>query len=156
MKRLSPIFLIAALIWTWNIVHGESTPNFSTHINIQNELRQIISDSITKKYPEARQTNIYQLWTEVEKQNIIKATLAYRFEAPNESGQWTQFDIQASALLKKDTSVEEDVWVLNQLVANHSSLTFSEGLRITVGPNAEEPEPAAEAPAETSSPETTH
>lgn len=155
MKRLSPLFLIIALIWTWNIVHGESSPNFSTHVNIQNELREIITSSILKKYPEARQTNIYQLWTEVEKQNLIKATLAYRFEAPDENGAWTQFDIQASALLKKDETVTEDVWVLNQLLANHSSLSFSEGLRIIVGQTEEaSPQETPTAPESSPAPDT--
>lgn len=138
MKRLSPLFLVIALIWTWNIVHGESTPSFSTHVNIQNELREIIQGSITKKYPEARQINIYQLWTEAEKQNLIRASLAYRFEAPDEAGQWTQIDIEASALLKKDEATVEDVWTLKQLQANHSSLAFAEGLRIIAGQNAED------------------
>jgi len=139
MKRIGPILFLAALIWTWNVVHSESSIPFSTHVNIQTEFRDLLVKSIQEKRPEAINIQIIELWTKgvmpTKKPSEVEVHVRYAFDTPDLSGSsFNKNEISAVAILKKDTETSEtETWILESYTPTRDDIQFSEGLRITAG-----------------------
>lgn len=150
MKRIGPLVFIAALIWTWKIVHSESTISFSTHVSLQSEFRDLMVQTIQSRKPEARNIIVTELWTETASQDTVRVYLTYRFETPASEGEWSLNEIGAQALLKKDgENADTQNWKLMSFTPTKDEIQFSEGLRITAGASLEEEPPSEDSPATT-------
>ena len=130
MKRISPLLFLVVMAWSWTKVHQESQPNFATHVNLQAELRDLVFKAVQEKFPQAREIQILQLWTERQNAHRILAELSYRFEAPDQQGSWNQQEVKGSVLLTKAVNSPEDVWTLGKFKSQHNAIDFQEGLVI--------------------------
>jgi len=139
MKRIGPLIFLAALIWSWNIVHSESSVSFSTHVNIQSEFRDLLLKSIQEKRPQAQNIQILELWTKNlaphKQPEEVEVHVTYAFDTLDpDSSSFNHNEISAIAILKKDIETRDtETWILESYTPTRDDIQFTEGLRITAG-----------------------
>lgn len=147
-KIVSLVIFIAALVWTWNVIHTSQAVGFETHSGIQTKLADLITQTLTSKRPHAKDLAITRLWTETLSDNKVRAVFAYKFTDVAEDGESMEQVIEGEAVLYRDISDQENVdkWVLQSVKTTNDIVIFTEGSTIT--PGAEEV-PAEAAPTAT-------
>lgn len=144
-KIVSLVVFIAALVWTWNVIHTSQAVGFETHSGIQVKLADLITQTLASKRPQAKDLAITRLWTETLGDNKVRAVFAYKFTDIAEDGEAMEQIIEGEAVLYRDISEEENVdkWVLQSVKTTNDIVIFTEGSTIT--PGVETPEEAAAA-----------
>lgn len=146
-KIVSLVIFIAALVWTWNIIHVAPAIGFETHSGIQLKLAELIQTTLASKKPEAKDLHITRLWTETLSDNKVRAVFAYKFSEPSEGGEMLEQTIEGEAVLHREPSDEANVdkWTLQSVKTTNDIVTFTEGSTITPGTETpvEETAPAA-------------
>lgn len=147
-KLLSLIIFIAALAWSWNIVHSTPAIGFETHSGIQQKLAQLIQDTIQIKKPNAQDMQITRLWTEALEENKVRAVFAYKFKETEAGGSMTEQTIEGDAILHREPSDDNkvDKWVVQQVRTTNDNVIFKNDTLVTPTPGTDE-EPPAETPA---------
>jgi hypothetical protein len=154
MKRiLSLVIFIAALVWTWNIIHTAPAIGFETHSGIQVKLSELITETLSAKKPHAKDLTIMRLWTESLDDNKVRAVFAYKFIEPTSDNEALEQIIEGEAVLHREPSEAAgvDKWVLQSVKTTNDIVVFTEGSVITPDTPSAPPEegtPAA-APSET-------
>lgn len=138
-KIISLIVFIAALIWTWNIIHTSEAIGFETHSGIQMKLAELIKATFIEKKPQAKDLVIQRLWTETLSDNKVRAVFSYKFTEVSEKGESTEQSIEGEAILHRDLSDDANVdkWTLQSVKTTNDFLTFSEGSTVTPGMDVE-------------------
>lgn len=154
-KIVSVVVFVAAMIWTWNLFHSNSsTVAFQTHADIQSKLAALIQESLLAKKPSASDFQIVRLWTETLSQNKVRAVFAYKFNDKTEDGEMTEQTLEGEAVLHREPSTfkEEDHWVVQSVKTTNDMVNFTEGSAIS--PNMELPvEPATNVEATPTAPQ---
>ncbi|MGZ3772502.1 MAG: hypothetical protein ACXVCY_14300 [Pseudobdellovibrionaceae bacterium] len=163
-KIISLIVFIAALVWTWNVIHTSQAVGFETHSGIQVKLAELIKNTLTTKKPNAKDLSITRLWTETLSDNKVRAVFAYKFTDLSEKGETLEQVIEGEALLHREPSdnANVDKWTLQSVKTTSDVVVFTEGSTIIPGgveeapsdEKATEPTSAAPSPTTTSAPET--
>ena len=136
VRFLSIAIFTVLMIWTWNVIHRDSTINFETHAGIQNKMIELIEATVLEKKPQARSLSLDHLWTEAVSDNQVKVFFSYRFQEPASEGSLTATtSIDGHAILQKQAN--EDRWVI-QSVQTQKGLEFSEGTVISPGSSNED------------------
>lgn len=157
-KIVSLVVFIAALVWTWNVVHTTEAIGFETHSGIQMKLADLIKETLASKKPHAKELTIQRLWTETMTENKVRAVFSYKFIDISESGEALEQVIEGEAILHREPSEDSkvDKWTLQSVKTTNDFVTFTEGSIVTPGGPTETPAatPAApttnQAPADTS------
>ena len=152
-KIISVIVFVAALVWTWNLIHTSPTVGFETHSGIQEKLITLITETVKEKRAQATDFAITRLWTETMADNKVRATFAYRFSEPAANGaEMTDQTIEGEAILHREPSADQaiDRWVIQSVRTKTDAVNFQEGL--VVGPVSGEDEIDPTAPAGTGAP----
>ncbi|MNS63509.1 hypothetical protein D3C72_966050 [compost metagenome] len=153
-KIISLVVFIAALVWTWNVVHTTEAIGFETHSGIQERLAELIKNTLAAKKPNAKDLSIMRLWTEPMNDNKVRAVFAYKFtEVSAEEGEIEQL-IEGEAILHREAApnAETDTWTLQSVKTTNDIVTFTDGTTLTPEPEAPpatEAAPGTTAPAET-------
>lgn len=152
-KIVSLVIFIAALVWTWNVIHTSQAVGFETHSGIQAKLAELITQTLTTKRPQAKDLAITRLWTETLSDNKVRAVFAYKFTDVAEDGEAMEQIIEGEAVLYRDVSDQENVdkWVLQSVKTTNDIVVFTEGSTITPGEDV----PAEATPAATPAPTAT-
>lgn len=147
MKYLGVIAFVAALTWTWNIIHLDSPVSFETHSGIQEKLAGLIQETIKAKRPNASEIQIDKIWTELLTPGKVKAFFVYTFKDSESGG--TSTTIKGEGLLERQDEDGSglDHWVLTKVKTTNDSVSFDEGLVVTPGDSKPEPDSVV-APAE--------
>ena len=155
-KIVSLVVFIAALVWTWNIIHTSEAVGFETHSGIQSKLAELIENTLGTKKPNAKDLKITRLWTETLGDNKVRAVFAYSFTEPSEGGEALEQVIEGEAVLHREPSenAEVDKWALQSVKTTNDMVVFTEGSKIT--PGAEPASPDAVATPTPSPTETPH
>lgn len=154
-KIVSLVIFIAALVWTWNVIHTSQAVGFETHSGIQVKLAELITQTLAAKKPHAKDLSISRLWTETLSDNKVRAVFAYKFTDVAEDGESMEQVIEGEAVLYRDISDQENVdkWVLQSVKTTNDIVVFTEGSTITPGADEATTEAAPEAtPAATATP----
>ncbi|MEK2647006.1 hypothetical protein [Bdellovibrio sp. BCCA] len=156
-KIVSLVVFIAALVWTWNVIHTTDAVGFETHSGIQAKLAELIKNTLAVKKPNAKELSITRLWTESLGENKVRAVFAYKFIDTSEGGEALEQVIEGEALLHREPSEDSavDKWTLQSVKTTNDIVVFTEGSTLTPGEEAPEPEqtPAATpTPAPTATP----
>ena len=151
-KIVSLVVFIAALVWTWNVVHTSEAIGFETHSGIQVKLAELIKDTLAVKRPHAKDLTIQRLWTETLNDNKVRAVFSFRFNDVSEGGDNLEQIIEGEAVLHREAADEANVdkWTLQSVKTTNDIVTFTEGSTVTPGLTTEAP--ADEAPAATATP----
>lgn len=150
-KIVSLVIFIAALVWTWNVIHTSQAVGFETHSGIQVKLAELITQTLTAKKPNAKDLSISRLWTETLSDNKVRAVFAYKFTDISEDGEAMEQVIEGEAILYRDVSDQENVdkWVLQSVKTTNDMVVFTEGSTVTPGVEETPTEVPAETPAAT-------
>lgn len=140
-KIVSLVVFIAALVWTWNVVHTQDAIGFETHSGIQMKLADLIKDTLTAKKPHAKDLSIQRLWTEAMSENKVRAVFSYKFTDTSDSGEALEQVIEGEAVLHREPSEDSkvDKWTLQSVKTTNDFVTFTEGSTITPDHNEEVP-----------------
>ncbi|MNJ91323.1 hypothetical protein D3C87_89740 [compost metagenome] len=132
-KIVSLVIFIAALVWTWNVVHVAPAVGFETHSGIQVKLAELIQTTLATKKPQAKDLSIMRLWTETLSDNKVRAVFAYKFVEPTEEGESLEQIIEGEAILHRELSEDANVdkWTLQSVRTTNDIVVFSEGSIIT-------------------------
>lgn len=146
---ISVVVFIAALAWTWSIIHSSGSVSFETHAGIQEKLAQIIVETVKSKRPLATGIVVDKIWTEATHAGRVKAHFLYSFKDSTAEG-LINSQIEGFADLEKggQDGTGVDRWVVSKVKANSDAIVFEEGLTITAGPSD------GTAPNDTAAPET--
>lgn len=150
-KIVSLVVFVAALAWTWNVIHSSDAIGFETHSGIQTKLAELIQQTLTAKKPHAKDLAITRLWTEPVGDNKVRAVFSYKFTELSENGESLDQVIEGEAVLHREPSETPNVdkWILQSVKTTNDMVVFSEGSTINSGDSAEAPEAT---PAPTASP----
>lgn len=134
MKYISLFVFVAALVWTWNVIHNNSGISFETHSGIQEKLAVLISDTIKAKKPNASDILIEKIWTEVLSEKKVKAFFIYSFKDSSESGLVTS-QIKGEGILERQESEDPQVdkWSLTKVTTSSDLIQFDDSTIITAG-----------------------
>ena len=137
-KILSLIVFIAALVWTWNVIHTTEAVGFETHSGIQEKLAELITQTLATKKPLAKDLVITRLWTETLGDNKVRAVFACKFSEPSEGSEVISQEIEGEAVLHREPTQENGVdnWVLQSVKTTNDLVVFTEGSTITPGAEA--------------------
>lgn len=143
-KIISLLAFVAALVWTWNVIHTSEAVGFETHSGIQVKFAELIEATLVSKKPEAQDLAITRLWTETLNDNKVRAVFAYSFTEMSEDGEALEQVIEGEAILHREPSDSEDTdkWSLQSVKTTNDTVVFTEGSVIT--PDRAEPAPAEE------------
>ncbi len=138
-KIVSLVVFIAALAWTWNVIHSSQAVGFETHSGIQVKLAELITQTLAAKKPHAKDLAITRLWTEALNDNKVRAVFAYKFIDTSEEGESLEQVIEGEAVLYRSPSEDSSVdgWTLQSVKTTNDIVIFTEGSTITPGPDTE-------------------
>jgi hypothetical protein len=155
-KIVSLVVFVAALAWTWNVIHSTEAIGFETHSGIQMKLAELIQQTLSTKKPLAKDLAITRLWTEPVGENKVRAVFSYKFTEPTENGESLDQVIEGEAILHREPSETPNVdkWILQSVKTTNDMVVFTEGSTITSGESEEAPE-ATPTPSPTVSPSPT-
>lgn len=146
-KFWSVLFFAVAMAFTWNLIHSDSAIGSETHSGIQNELGNMIIQTVQAKKPGAQNIRITRLWTETVGENKIRAVFAYRFTEAGEGAETLDQVVEGEAILYREPSDDSrlDKWVLQNVRTTGDAVTFSEGAVVTPAGGEGETDPSAPA-----------
>lgn len=144
-KIVSLVVFIAALVWTWNVVHTSEAIGFETHSGIQAKLADLIKETLASKKPHAKDLSIQRLWTETLSENKVRAVFSYKFVDISEGGESLEQMIEGEAILHREPSENQkvDQWSLQSVKTTNDFVTFTEGSVVTPGDDNTTPTEAA-------------
>lgn len=139
-KIISLVVFVAALVWTWNVIHTTPAIGFETHSGIQTKLADLIKQTLAAKKPNAKNVTITRLWTETLSENKVRAVFAYSFNDAIEGHESFDQIIEGEAVLHREPSEDSavDKWVLQSVRTTNDMVTFTEGSVITPGTDIED------------------
>lgn len=145
-KLWSILFFAVVLGLTWNLTNSSSAVGSETHSGIQNELSQLILQTVQAKKPNAAELRITRMWSETLDDNKVRAVFAYSFTEKTEKGEVLTQNIEGEAVLHREPSDDPrlDKWILQNVKTTGDSVDFSEGTLVTPVPGPDEEAPAAE------------
>jgi hypothetical protein len=145
-KIMSLVVFIAALVWTWNVVHISEAIGHETHSGIQAKLAELIKETLTAKKPLAKDLKIQRLWTESLSENKVRAVFSFSFSDTSEAGEVIEQVIEGEAVLHREPSENSQVdpWTLQSVKTTNDFVTFTEGSTIFPGTNTPATSPLLE------------
>lgn len=143
-KLISFLCVLAGAVWTWSLFNSTSKVSTQIHAEIQGKLAILIEETIKTKKPHSSDFELNQMYTSAINENLVSAHFNYKFKdqltAEGTSSEAIEQNISGYALLAKTPSENKDVqkWVVQSIKTNQESVSFSDGLVVTAGPNSEE------------------
>lgn len=131
------VFLIA-LKWTWSLALCEPAVDARTHVQVQQELRGIITQVISQLRPSATQLKFNSIWTEELGDNILRAHFNYSFKDQDESGDevvQTEEGFGTLNRLKDEDSANSNAWSLDEVTVSQQVIDFKKG--VVIAPKGE-------------------
>ncbi|MCB0355763.1 MAG: hypothetical protein KDD40_02090 [Bdellovibrionales bacterium] len=136
MKYFSLLLLLIIMLLTWNISHNPEDISEETHLNLQEDLRTIITNYIQDNLPDSKNLKFERLWTERASRNQVKATFTYSFDDPGEDTSPARVMIDGYAVLNRKLQQDDEyeVWNFDELYILNNHIQFEEGEAITIQP----------------------
>ena len=136
MKYVSLVIFVAALAWTWSVIHSEASVPFETHSAIQEQLASHIIEKIKAQRPNATDILVEKMWTEILSPDKLKAHFAYSFKENLESGAAISKITGEGMLVHEGEDAEgRPRWVFTKGPASSNAIQFDDTTVITGSPN---------------------
>lgn len=135
MRYLSMLFIAGLLYWSWSVIRSPLNIPETTHIDIQEDIKLMISETIYTYLPTVQAFRFDRFWTQNIDAKTIKAVFSFSFENSAESVGAARYGIEGYALLNYDNA--KDVWNVEGPVFNNNAISFKDGLVITPGSDGE-------------------
>lgn len=132
MKYLSIVFFALALSWSWRLIHSSPSISLETHYAIQQNLGQLILESLMKLKPAAQNAKIEKIWSEVLEHESVLVHFVYSFTEGDETAGKSNSTIQGHCTLRKGTTESGDEnWVASQFTTTNNAIVFEDGAVIS-------------------------
>lgn len=140
MRYLSLIVVVILMAWSWSLVHRPSDLPESAHIEIQQDLKRLITDYIEKNLPTSKNLKFERMWTESQKENQVRASFIYSFDEEDGEVGSTRVQIEGYAVLNRQLRPKDglEVWSFDELHVLNNHIEFEEGIHIEPGKQAQD------------------
>lgn len=140
MKYLSLGLIVLAMWWTWDLSSHRDEVSEAVHVEIQDDLKQLITDYIQKNLPQSKNLRFEKMWSEKVKENQVKASFVYSFEDENEEVGAARVEIEGYAILNRDLkpNEKEDIWTFDELNILNNHIVFKDGITVKPASDGDE------------------
>ena len=132
-RILAGALFCAFLISTWFIFHQKPKYPEELHISLQDQLKNIIQETLTKQNPQAKNLKFQRMWTQsTKKQDQISAYFQYSFDDEAD----VNISIEGQALMNRKSlgsSENHDLWSVDHIKINSQKMEFSEPITFLSG-----------------------
>lgn len=131
MRYLSLLLIVFLMSVTWAYVKAPLTIPETTHIDIQDDIKNMISQTISKALPQVAGFRFDRFWTQSLAKNKLKAVFSFSFENAAETEARARYGIEGSAILNYDEV--NSVWNVEGPYFSNNEVTFKDGILIRPG-----------------------
>jgi hypothetical protein len=132
LKLINAIVFFLIIGATQYLVSSEKTVTFEQHVQVQQELSQLIASYIKENLPGMIDFKMHSVYTKAPKKGLMEAYFNYSFTTPIQDGaQLATTELSGIAVLKKIKDTPNQEWALEQLNVEGEVLTFTEPIVIT-------------------------
>ena len=124
MNYLGLLALLVAMLWTWNSPKDRTSPDLEIHVEIQNEIAQLIRSAVAQRKPLAETVHLDRLWTEARSDEQIDVSFRYHLK----DGAGNRLETAAGEA-KVDLEENGD-WLIHSVKVNKIALEFEKSLSI--------------------------
>lgn len=132
MKFVALFLLFGALVWSWSGYKRDSQVSVSTHYQLQNEMKTIISQVISENVKNPSNLIFKKFWTEPTATDQVRAVFEYSFESSVEKDDSVTTSLKGVAFLRP--SEDRSSWTLEKVEIDEESANYQQG--IVVQPNS--------------------
>ncbi|MBX7231199.1 MAG: hypothetical protein K1X29_03840 [Bdellovibrionales bacterium] len=134
MKYFSLIIILFMMGLSWRIHHFNFSLTEQTHMELQDELKKLITDYVQQQLPNSQNLQFNRFWTETVNNKKIKASFIYSFEDDDDDIGKAQVEIEGYAILNQTDEHSSRVsWSLDTLVVSNNNIEFKEPLTVKAG-----------------------
>lgn len=130
MKFLSIIILLALMAWTWTGYKSTADVTVTTHVELQNELKNFITGYIQENVKGSSNIKFLRFWTEPTTSKEIRAVFEYSFDSIDTNQETTTTALKGYAFLTPREGNSE--WSLDRVEINDQVIEFKNGSVVTV------------------------
>ena len=129
-RILSGVLFLLFLINTWFIFYQKPEYSEEVHINLQEQLKAIIRDTLSQKKPQAQNFQFQKMWTQAtNKKNQISAHFQYSFDDEEQ----INISVEGHAIMNRknlEASEQYDLWSVDHIEINNTKLEFQEPITL--------------------------
>lgn len=133
MRYLSLALLIALMYISWSFAQRPSTISETTHILIQDDIKDMIQETVVQQLPDVQGFRFERFWTESLSANQVQAFFTFSFENAAESEDRARYGIEGNAVLTYNS--ETEMWDVEGPIFSANNIVFKDG--IMIGPSSE-------------------
>lgn len=134
VKYIGLVFILLLMKLTWSMAEYTPATDAQTHAMIQNELKEIIAQSLLKLRPSASQLIFRTMWTEQLEDNKVKAHFSYSYNDKEENGEQISQVQEGFGILNRvpnPQDPESTSWSLDEVTISQEAIDFKTGIVIT-------------------------
>lgn len=134
MKYFGVLLFAIGMVWSWRMVHSSPEIPLETHYAIQENLGNLLIQSLMKAKPDATEAKIEHVWSELFQREKIKVHFTYSFREPMKEGGQAESKIDGNCILQQSHDDNgQPVWVASQFTTTSDRIVFEEGLVVNAG-----------------------
>lgn len=133
MRYISLALLIAVMYISWSFAQRTSTIEENTHILIQEDIRDMIQETVVQQLPTVEGFRFERFWTESLNKNQVQAFFTFSFENAAETDDRARYGIEGNAVLTYNP--ETEMWDVQGPIFSANNIVFKDG--IMIGPSGE-------------------
>ncbi|MES2767825.1 MAG: hypothetical protein V4596_01655 [Bdellovibrionota bacterium] len=132
LKLINSIIFFVIIWATQCLVSVEKSVSFEQHVQVQQELTQLIGNYITENLPEMTNFKMHSLYTKPPKKGLLEAYFNYSFTTKvAQSNQHATTELSGIAVLRKLKDEPQQEWALEKIEIEGETLTFNDPVVIT-------------------------
>lgn len=146
MRYISLALLIAIMYVSWSFAQRTSAIEESTHILIQEDIKDMIQETVEQQLPTVAGFRFERFWTESLSKDQVQAFFTFSFENAAETDDRARYGIEGNAVLTYNT--ETQMWDVQGPIFSANNIVFKDGIMIRPSDGNEMDETDDEMPAD--------
>jgi hypothetical protein len=143
-KLISSIVFFIIIWGTQCLVNSEKSVSFEQHVQVQQELSQLIANYIKENLPQMTNFQMHSIYTKPPVKGFMEAHFSYNFTTTVNDNQQATTELSGFAVLRKIKDTPNQEWALEKIEIEGESLTFNDPIVITSDKDAAKKEVAPE------------
>lgn len=147
LKLINAIVFFLIIWGTQCLVNAEKSVSFEQHVQVQQELSQLIANYIQENLPQLTNFKMHSIYTKPPRKGFMEAYFDYSFTTAVQNGtQLATTNLQGIAVLRKMKD-EPQEWALEKIEIEGEAVTFDDPVVITPSKDGSAAAEATETPA---------
>jgi hypothetical protein len=145
-SKLTQSVVFFLIIWgTQCLVNSEKSVSFEQHVQVQQELSQLIANYVKENIPEMTNFKMHSIYTKPPVKGYLEAFFHYTFTSSVPSStQQAVTELSGSATLRKIKDQPNQEWALEKIEIDGEAVTFTDPVVITPNKALDKKEAAPE------------